>query len=166
MLDPEGAPTTPNFAYGYVAEAVDLSVDVETGHIVVHDVVCAVDVGRAINPQQVTGQIEGAVIQAHGYALSENLQVVDGRIVNPRLSGYLIPGIGDIPEQVRSVLLEVPDPRGPFGVRGMAEMPLMPYAPAVVAALHDATGVWFESFPLTPGRVRAKLLAAGRRGET
>ncbi|MFT7597335.1 MAG: CO/xanthine dehydrogenase Mo-binding subunit [Acidimicrobiales bacterium] len=161
MLDPEGAPTTPNFAYGYVAEAVDLSVDVETGHIVVHDVVCAVDVGRIINRQLVTGQVDGAVIQAHGYTLSENLQVIDGRVQNPRFSGYLIPGIGDIPEQVRSVLLEIPDPRGPFGVRGMAEMPLMPYAPAVVAAVHDATGVWLTTFPLTPPRVRAAMREAG-----
>lgn len=161
MLDPEGAPTTPNFAYGYVAEAVDLSVDVETGHIVVHDVVVASDVGRIINRALVEGQVEGAVIQAHGYALSENLQVADGRVLNPRFSGYLIPGIGDIPESVRSVLLEVPDPRGPFGVRGMAEMPLIPYAPAVAAALHDATGVWFDSFPLTPPKVREQLRIAG-----
>ncbi len=156
-LDPQGAPTVPNFSYGYVAEVVDLSVDVETGHIVVHDVVCAIDVGRIINRDLVIGQVEGAVVQAHGYVLSENLQVREGRILNPRLSGYLIPGIGDIPEQVRTVLLEVPDPIGPFGVRGMAEMPLMPYAPALVAALHDATGVWFDSFPLTPETVRSKL---------
>ena len=157
-LDPDGvAPTTPNFAYGYVAEAVDLSVDIETGHIVVHDVVCAIDVGRVVNHALVVGQVEGAVIQAHGYALSENLQVVDGRILNPRFSGYLIPGIEDIPQQVRSVLLEIPDPRGPFGLRGMAEMPFLPYTPAIAAALHDATGVWFNSFPLTPARVLAGL---------
>ncbi len=159
-LDPQGAPTTPNFAYGYVAEAVDLSVDTRTGHIVVHDVVCSVDVGRAINPLLIEGQVEGAVIQAHGYALSENLQVADGRVLNPRFSGYLIPGIGDIPEQVRTVCVEVPDPIGPFGVRGMAEMPLIPYAPAVTAALFDATGVWFDSFPLTPSRVLAGLRSA------
>ena len=156
-LDPDGRPTVPNFAYGYVAEAVDLSVDVATGLITVHDVVCAVDVGRAINPRLVEGQIEGAVIQAHGYAITEDLHVVDARITNPRLSGYLIPGIGDIPQRVRSVLVEVPDPIGPFGARGMAEMPLIPYAPAVVAALHDATGVWFDRFPLTPSRVLAGL---------
>lgn len=161
-LDPGGAPTQPNFAYGYVAETVDLTVDVETGHITVHDVVCSIDVGRVINHDLVVGQVEGAIIQAHGYALSENLIVEDGRVKNPRFSGYLIPGIGDIPEQVRTVLLEVPDPRGPFGVRGMAEMPLIPYAPAVVAALHDATGIWFDEFPLTPPRVRAKLKEAGR----
>lgn len=159
-LDPDGRPTVPNFAYGYVAEAVDLSVDTTTGHIVVHDVVCAVDVGRAINPMLIEGQVEGAVIQAHGYALSENLRVEDGRVLNPRFSGYLIPGIGDIPEQVRTVCVEVPDPRGPFGVRGMAEMPLIPYAPAITAAVFDATGVWFDRFPLTPGRVLAGLKQA------
>ena len=159
-LDPDGRPTVPNFAYGYVAEAVDLSVDIKTGHIVVHDVVCAVDVGRAINPMLIEGQVEGAVIQAHGYALSENLRVEDGRVLNPRFSGYLIPGIGDIPEQVRTVCVEVPDPRGPFGVRGMAEMPLIPYAPAITAAVFDATGVWFDEFPLTPGRVLTGLQQA------
>lgn len=162
-LDPQGlAPTTPNFTYGYVAEAVDLSVDIETGHIIVHDVVCAIDVGRVVNRALVVGQVEGAVVQAHGYALSENLQVAAGRILNPRLSGYLIPGISDIPERVRTVLLEVPDPRGPFGLRGMAEMPFLPYTPAVAAALHDATGVWFDSFPLTPSRVLEGLTSGSR----
>ncbi len=160
-LDPEGAPTQPNFAYGYVAESVDLTVDIETGHITVHDVVCAIDVGRVINHDLVVGQVEGAIIQAHGYAISENLIVEEGRVKNPRLSGYLIPGIGDIPEEVRTVLLEIPDPRGPFGVRGMSEMPFIPYAPAIVAAMHDATGVWFDEFPLTPTRVQAKLKEAG-----
>ncbi len=162
-LHPDGLPTTPNFAYGYVAEAVDLSVDVATGHIVVHDVVCAVDVGRAINPVLIEGQVEGAVVQAHGYVLSENLVVSDARTLNPRFSGYLIPGIGDIPERVRTVCLEIPDPLGPFGVRGMAEMPFIPYAPAVTAALFDATGVWFHRFPLTPDRVLAGLRAAETR---
>jgi CO/xanthine dehydrogenase Mo-binding subunit len=104
------------------------------------------------------------VVQAHGYALSEDLQVVEGRILNPRLSTYLIPGILDVPEQVESVILELADPLGPWGVRGMAEMPLIPYAPAVVAALHDATGVWFDAFPLTPDRVVAGLRAAGIGG--
>ncbi len=160
-LDPEGAPTTPNFAVSYVAEAIDLSVDIETGHVVVHNVVCAVDAGHVINPQLAVGQVEGGVIQAHGYALSENLIVENGRILNPRFSGYLIPGIGDIPEHVDSVLVEVPDPRGPFGVRGIAEMPMIPYAPAITAALHDATGVWFHGFPLTPPVIRAQLQAAG-----
>ena len=159
-LDPETGVCAPNFSYGYVAQAVELTVDTETGHIVVDRVVSTHDVGRAINPALVVGQIEGAVVQAHGYALSENLQVSDGRILNPRLSTYLIPGIADVPTQIDSVVLELADPLGPWGARGMAEMPMMTYAPAVVAALHDATGVWFDSFPLTPARVLAGLRAA------
>jgi CO/xanthine dehydrogenase Mo-binding subunit len=156
-LDPEDGTGQPNFAYGYVAESVDVSVDIETGHVRIDRVVCADDVGKAINPALVVGQIEGAVVQAAGYTLSEDLQLRDGRITNPRFSGYLIPGIGDIPGRVDSILVEHPDPRGPWGVRGMAEMPFIPLAPAVVAALHDATGVWFDSFPLTPSRVLAGL---------
>ena len=156
-LDPQDGAGAPNFSYGYVAQHVELTVDVETGHIRVDRVVSAHDVGRAINPELVIGQIEGAVIQAHGYALSEDLRSHQGRLQNMRLSTYLIPGIGDIPSQVDSVVLELADPLGPFGARGMAEMGMIPYAPAVVAALHDATGVWFDSFPLTPDRVIAQL---------
>lgn len=155
--DPETGYSMPNFTYGYVAEVVDLAVDVETGYIHVERVVCADDVGKVINRTNVEGQIEGAVVQAFGYALMENLQVRDGRIVNPFLSQYLIPGIKDIPEKVESVLVEVPDPLGPWGARGMAEMPFMPLAPAVVAAFHDATGVWMDEIPLLPWRVIEKV---------
>ena len=158
-LDPETGISHPNFAYGYVAEVVDVSVDVETGHIVVDRVICADDVGRAINPNLIEGQVEGAIVQAHGYALTEDLQVADARITHPRLSAYLIPGIGDIPTTVETILVEVPDPGGPWGARGMAEMPLVPYTAAVVAAVHDATGVWFDRIPLTPARVLAGLRA-------
>jgi CO/xanthine dehydrogenase Mo-binding subunit len=154
---------TPNFAYTYGAQAIELTVDVETGHIVVDDAVCAVDAGRAINPDLVAAQIEGGVVQAHGYTVTEDLQVRDGRIVNPRLSTYLMPGILDIPRRVLPVIVEEPDPRGPWGARGVAEVPMIPYAPAVVAALHDATGVWFDAFPLTPDRVVARLRAHGVR---
>ena len=154
----------PNFAYTYGAQAIDLTVDIETGHIVVHTATCAVDVGRAINPALVLGQIEGGVVQAHGYTITEDLQVRDARIVNPRLSTYLMPGIGDVPQELRAVIVEEADPRGPWGARGMAEMPMLTYAPAVIAALHDATGVWFDRFPLTPDRVVAGLRAAGIGG--
>lgn len=159
-LDPEDGTGQPNFAYGYVAESVDVSVDIDTGQVRIDRVVCADDVGKAINPALVIGQIEGAVVQAAGYTVSEDLQVVDGRITNPRFSGYLIPGIGDIPGRIDSILVEHPDPRGPWGVRGMAEMPFIPLAPAVVAAIHDATGVWIDGFPLTPSRVLAALQSA------
>ena len=146
-----------NITFGYVAQYVELAVDVETGHIVVERVVSSNDVGKAINPLLVEGQIEGAVVQAYGYAVTEHLQSSAGRILTPRLSTYLIPGIRDIPARVDSVILEIPDPQGPWGARGMAEMPFIPLAPAVAAALHDATGVWFDALPLTPERVQRKM---------
>jgi CO/xanthine dehydrogenase Mo-binding subunit len=160
-IDPETGRCHPNFAYGYMAQAVELSVDLDTGHVMVHRVVSAHDVGRIINRQLVVGQIEGAVVQAHGYAITERLDVRDGHVMNPRLSAYLIPGIGDVPDHVESVVLELGDRLGPFGARGVAEMPFITYAPAVVAAMHDATGIWFDSFPLTPDRVLAAVRAHG-----
>jgi CO/xanthine dehydrogenase Mo-binding subunit len=153
----------PNFAYTYGAQMIDLTVDIDTGHIVVHHATCAVDVGKAINPALVLGQIEGAVVQAHGYTITEDLQVRDARMVNPRFSTYLMPGFLDIPQHTHSVIVEEADPRGPWGARGMAEMPMLTYAPAVCAALFDATGVWFHKFPLTPDHVVATLRAAGVR---
>ncbi len=147
----------PNFAYGYVAEAVEVEVDVETGHVRLIDVICADDVGRAINPQQVQGQIEGAVVQAAGYAILENFVVKDGYVLTPFLSNYLIPTVLDVPERVKSVILEFAEPNGPWGVRGMAEMPYLPLTPAIAAAIHDAVGVWIDEFPFTPDRVLRKL---------
>jgi len=149
----DGQPSMPNFAYGYVAQSVEAEVDTETGAIHVTRVVSTDDVGQAINPQQVVGQIEGGVVQAQGYTILENFQMKDGYVLTPHLSTYLIPGVLDIPDRIDSIIVEHPDPRGPYGVRGMAEMPYLPLAPALVAAVHDATGVWFDDFPLTPERV-------------
>jgi CO/xanthine dehydrogenase Mo-binding subunit len=151
--DPQTGKSEPNFAYGYVAQAVAVEVDIETGHVRILDVISADDVGRAVNPQQVQGQIEGAVVQAAGYAILENFVQVDGFVQTQHLSTYLIPTVLDVPDNVRSVILEYPDPIGPWGARGMAEMPFLPLAPAVIAAVHNATGVWFHEFPLTPERV-------------
>ena len=158
-FDPETGYGTPNFAYGYVAQAVEVEVDTETGELRVLRVVCADDVGKAVNPQQVEGQIEGGVAQAVGWATCENFIVEGGRVLTPNLSTYLIPTIGDVPERVDSIIVEHPDPRGPWGVRGMGEMPFIPLAPALVAAVHDATGVWFDELPLTPEKVARGLKA-------
>jgi len=151
--DPETGHSEPNFAYGYVAEAVDLEVDTETGHVHVLDAICVDDVGHALNPQQVEGQIEGAVVQAHGYVVLENFVHQNGYVQTPYLSTYLIPTVLDVPDRVKSVILEYPDPIGPWGARGMAEMPYLPYAPALIAAVKDAIGIEFQKFPLTPERV-------------
>jgi CO/xanthine dehydrogenase Mo-binding subunit len=154
---PETGKSEPNFAYGYVAEAVTAEVDTETGEVRLVKVLCADDVGQAINPQQVQGQIEGAVVQAAGYAIMENLIQKDGYLLTKGLSTYLIPTILDIPDEVESLILEYPDPIGPFGARGMGEMPYLPLVPAITAAVKSAVGVWIDQFPLTPERVLEEI---------
>ena len=159
--DPMTGKSEPNFAYGYTAQAVEVEVDIETGHIRVLKVISANDVGKAINPQQVIGQIEGAVVQAQGYALMEKLVSQEGKIMNPYLSTYLIPTVLDIPDEVKSVVLEYADPIGPWGARGMAEMPFLPLLPAIAAAVYDATGVWLDHQPFTPDKVVSALRKNG-----
>jgi len=160
--DPETGECVPNITYGYLAQAIELEVDAETGQIRVLKVTTANDVGRAVNPLLVEGQIEGAVMQALGWALLEDFQVKDGQVLTPQLSTYLIPTSLDMPEEVKSLVLEYPDPIGPWGVRGMGEMPFICVAPAVVSGVHDATGVRFSSLPLTPERVWRGLQTAVR----
>jgi CO/xanthine dehydrogenase Mo-binding subunit len=152
-FDPETGKSKPNFAYGYMAQAAEVGVDTETGEIHVLNVVTGDDVGKAINPEQVEGQIEGGVVQALGYTLLENFIQKDGYALTSELSTYLMPTILDIPDRVESLILEYPDENGPWGARGMGEMPFITVAPAIIAAVHDATGVWFDQFPLTPERV-------------
>ncbi len=159
--DPLTGKSEPNFAYGYTAQAVEIEVDIETGHIRILRVISANDVGRAVNPQLVQGQIEGAVVQAQGYALMEYLVSEAGRIKNPHLSTYLIPTALDVPLEVKSVILEYPDPIGPWGARGMAEMPFLPLMPAIAGAFYSATGVWLDSQPFTPDKVVKALRSHG-----
>lgn len=160
-FDPLTGRSEPNFAYGYVAQGVEVEIDIETGLVQILKVVSAHDVGKAINPQLVEGQIEGGVVQAVGYALMEHLISREGRILNPFLSTYLIPTALDVPLEVQSVIVENPDPLGPWGARGMAEMPMLPLAPAIAAAIHDATGVWVHSQPFTPDKIVPALRSAG-----
>ncbi len=156
-MDKETGYSTPNFSYAYAAQAVEAEVDTETGHIRILRVVSADDVGKAINPDLVVGQIEGAVVQAHGYGVLENFKTINGRVLTDQLSTYLLPTVLDIPDRVDSVLLEIPDPNGPWGARGVGELPFLPLVPAIAAAIHDATGVWIDEFPFTPERVLRAL---------
>lgn len=146
---PETGECYPNFSYGYAADAVLVSVNRKTGKVLIRKVIISDDVGRAINPQQVRGQIEGAVVQAAGYTLIENFIQEKGLVRTDSLATYLIPTIMDIPERTESIILEDGDPLGPWGARGVGEMPYLPFAPAVLSAVFNATGVWFDRFPLT-----------------
>lgn len=153
MYDPDTGKSEPNFAYGYVAEAVEVDIDTETGQVNVNNVICADDVGQAVNPLIVQGQIEGAVVQAAGYAILENYIQENGVPKTTKLSTYLIPTVLDIPKNVESIILEFEDPIGPWGARGMGEMPYLPFTAAIVDGIHNATGVWFDEYPLTAERV-------------
>ncbi len=156
-FDKETGYCMPNFMYTYAAQAVEVEVDTETGHVRVLRVVSADDVGKAINPDLVVGQIEGAVVQAQGYVIQENFITRGGQVLTDQFSTYLIPTIWDIPEKVESVIVEVPAEIGPWGAKGVGELPYLPLAPAITAAIHDATGVWIDEFPLTPERVLRAL---------
>lgn len=158
-LDPHTTAGRPNYAYGYAAQAVEVEVNTLTGQVQVLTVISAHDVGRAVNRQQVEGQIEGGVVQALGYALLEHFQMRDGYVLTPHFSNYLLPTALDVPTQIVPVILELADPEGPFGARGMAELPLVPLTPAIASAIHAAVGVWVTQQPLTPERVLAALQA-------
>ena len=157
QFDKETGYSTPNFAYAFVAQAAEVEVDTETGHVRVVRVVSADDVGQPINPALVQGQVEGAVVQAQGYSVLEDYKTKDGYVLTDQLSTYLIPTILDIPESVETVIVEVPDPNGPWGARGLGELPFLTVVPAIGAAIHDATGVWINEFPFTPERVLKAL---------
>lgn len=157
MLAEDDGSGIPNYCYGYAAQAVEVEVNTVTGQVRVRNVISVHDVGRAINMQQVEGQIEGCLAQAIGYALIEDLKTRDGMILTPHLSTYLLPTALDVPDEIVPIVLELADPHGPFGARGVAEMPLVPFLPAVAAAIHDAVGVWMTEQPFTPERVLAAL---------
>jgi CO/xanthine dehydrogenase Mo-binding subunit len=156
-LDPDTGAGTPNSCYGYSSQAVEVEVDLATGVVAVTKIISVHDVGRAINKQQVEAQIEGCLAQAVGYALTENLIVRNGIIKTPYFSTYLLPTALDMPAEIVPVILELADPHGPYGARGVAEMPLVPFAPAVAAAIYDATGAWLDDLPMTPERVLAAI---------
>jgi CO/xanthine dehydrogenase Mo-binding subunit len=167
------APTTPfdengrgkpHYCYGFVAQAVDVEVDLTTGEVAVLNVISVNDVGRAINRQQVEAQIEGCVAQAIGYALTEDFRIENGRIKTPHFSTYLLPTALDVPATIHSIIMETPDPHGPYGARGMSEMPLVPFAAAVASAIHAATGAWCSDLPFTPERVLAAIEAQRTTG--
>jgi len=161
-LSPTTGAGIPNYCYGYAAQAVEVEVNLLTGQVQVLTIISVHDVGRAINRQQVEGQIEGCLAQAIGYALLEDFRMRDGRVLTPFLSTYLLPTSLDVPPEIVPVILELADPNGPYGARGVAEMPLVPFTPAVAAAIHDATGIWLTEQPMTPERVLTALSQARR----
>jgi CO/xanthine dehydrogenase Mo-binding subunit len=152
-LDADGQ-GIPYASYAFAAQAALVQVDIELGTVQCLRIVAAHDVGRAINPQLVEGQIEGGIAQGLGLALME--EFVPGRTDN--LHDYLIPTIGDIPP-IDTILIERADPLGPYGAKGVGEPALIATAPAILNAIAAATGVRLTQVPATPDRVLAALQA-------
>jgi CO/xanthine dehydrogenase Mo-binding subunit/aerobic-type carbon monoxide dehydrogenase small subunit (CoxS/CutS family) len=159
-FDPPTAPLdengqgTPYAVYGFGAHLAEIEVDIALGTVRVVKVTAAHDVGRAINPTLIEGQIEGGVAQGLGMALMEEFFPGKGE----NLHDYLIPSAGDIPP-IESILIEDPSSIGPFGAKGIGEQAVIPTAPAILNAIHDAIGVRLPRIPATPDRVRAAILA-------
>jgi len=143
-------------AYGWAACTARVDVDLDTGEVAVLDVVAADDVGRVIHPVLCEGQVEGGTLQAIGYATIEEMKVRDGRYVNDRLATYLIPTALDAP-RIETILVEAPLSLVPHGAKGVGELPMDVGAPAVIAAIHDAVGVWITDLPATPEKILAAL---------
>ncbi len=150
-LDEDGQ-GVPYATYGFGAQMAAVDVDMELGIVKVRRIVAAHDVGRAINPTQVEGQIHGGIAQGLGLALME--EYLPGRSEN--LHDYLIPTIGDMPE-IEVIIVEDREPLGPYGAKGIGEPALVPTAPAILGAIHHATGVRITRVPATPDRVLAAL---------
>jgi CO/xanthine dehydrogenase Mo-binding subunit len=152
-------------AYGFATQAVEVEVDTETGEVRVLKIAAAHDVGRAINPMAVEGQIQGGISMGLGYGLYEELVVQEGRVLNPNFADYSLPTVLDMPE-IDSIIIETDDPAGPFGAKGMAEPACIPTAPAIANAVYDAVGVRIRDLPITPEKVLGALKEkAARAGE-
>jgi aldehyde oxidoreductase len=145
----------PYAVFGFGAHLAEVAVDTELGTVQVLKITAAHDVGRAINPTLIEGQIEGGAAQGLGMALMEEFFPGKGE----NLHDYLIPTAGDMPP-VESILIEDPSPVGPFGAKGIGEQAVIPTAPAILNAIHDAIGVRIHRVPATPDRIRAAILAA------
>jgi len=147
----------PHYHFTYGAQVIQVEVDTLTGEIAVQDIESYLDAGKIINPIGAEGQSEGGIVQGLGYALHEKLIRKNGQVLNPRLSSYIIPSIQDIPPKIKTILLEEPEPLGPYGARGIAEATLTPVAPAILNAVYDAIGIRFTHIPLTPEMVLKAL---------
>lgn len=158
-LDPETGKGVPYETYAFATQVAEVEVDTETGIVEVIQIVAAHDVGTAINPQSVEGQIEGGISMGIGYALFEEVILKDGVIQNPAMSTYLIPTAMDVPI-IHTIIVEDSETKGPFGAKGVGEPALVPTAAAIANAVADALGIRIFDLPITPEKVVAAVKSA------
>jgi CO/xanthine dehydrogenase Mo-binding subunit len=157
----ENGQGNPYAVYGFGAHLAEIEVDTELGTVRVLRITAAHDVGQSINPTLIEGQVEGGAAQGLGMALMEEFTPGKGE----NLHDYLIPTVGDMPP-VETILIEKPSSIGPYGAKGIGEQAVIPTAPAILNALHDALGVRIRKIPATPDRVRAAILAGDASGDS
>jgi CO/xanthine dehydrogenase Mo-binding subunit len=162
MFDPETGVCDPHVTYGYGTQIAEVEVNTDTGEVHLKKVWAAHDVGQAINPMHVEGQIQGAISQAQGWTLLEDFILEGGQLRTKSYADYLIPTVYDIPDEIQPLILEIADPQGPYGVRGLGEMPMLVLAPAILDAIHDATGIWFNKLPVKAEDVLLALKSRNR----
>ena len=155
LLNREGK-GNPIEAFLFASQRAEVEVDIETGTVRVLSLAAAHDVGRAINPLVIEGQIEGSLIQGMGYALLEEVRQREGRPIGPDLGQYLVPMSADTPELI-PIIVETHEPSGPFGAKGVGEAGLVPTAAAIANAIESATGVRVTRLPITPERLLEAL---------
>ncbi len=143
------------------AQAVEVEVDLDTGKVEVIRGVAAFDAGRAINPEMVKGQIEGGFVQGLSTALFESMKLKEGILTNPSFVDYRIATTADVPQELKAIIVEVPQDDGPFGARGVGEHPMVPTIPAIANAIDDAVGVRVGSPPFSSEKVYLAMLDAG-----
>jgi CO/xanthine dehydrogenase Mo-binding subunit len=142
--------------YAYGTHGVEVEVDKETGEVKILKYIAAHDVGRAINPMLLEGQVYGGATMGLGYALTEKLILKDGKVMNPNFLDYKMLTAKDVPK-IETIVIETEDPNGPFGAKGIGEPGLVPTAPAIANAIYDAVGVRIRELPITPEKVLAAL---------
>ncbi|HZP77711.1 MAG TPA: molybdopterin cofactor-binding domain-containing protein [Pseudolabrys sp.] len=161
-LDPVDGAGKPWQAYVFGCQVAEVEVDTVTGEVQVLGIWAAHDVGRAVNPKGVEGQIEGGIVQALGQGLMEDYKLEQGRTSTSGFAKYILPTSLDVP-QINSIIVEDPDPIGPLGVKGIGEPAMVPTIPAIMNAIYDAVGVRITSLPATPEKVLMAIRDKERR---
>lgn len=159
-FDPEKGYGRAYAYYAFGTQIAEVEVDARTGQVQVKKMIACHDVGKAINPSCIEGQIEGGISMGMGFCLTESLKLKDGIVLNPSLTDYLIPSSMDMPE-IESIIVEDTNNVGPFGAKGVGEPPNVPTAPAIADAIYNATGVRIRELPITPEKIISALKEKG-----
>jgi len=161
-LHPKDGSGKPWQAYVFGGQVAEVEVDTATGEVQLLGIWACHDVGRAINPKGVEGQVEGGVVQAVGQALMENFELDNGKTSSGNLAKYILPTSLDVPK-VKTKIVEDPDPLSPLGAKGIGEPAMVPTAPAIMNAIYDAVGVRIKSLPATPEKILSALREKQRK---